>query len=77
MPLPQESLGPEQTAATAADAATDASWAVGKAPLLEDVMQLSRLGEIEPLKRLFQEGKVGPDFKDQEGITPLHVRWSL
>ena len=44
-----------------------------KPPLLEDVMQLSRLGEIEPLRRLFEEGKIGADFKDHEGITPLHV----
>ena len=45
-----------------------------KVPLLEDVMQLSRLGEIEPLRLLFEEKKVSIDFKDDQGITPLHVR---
>ena len=44
-----------------------------KPPLLEDIMQLSRLGEIDPVKRLFDEGKFGTDHKDNEGITPLHV----
>ena len=44
-----------------------------KTPLLEDVMQLSRLGEIEPLKRLIESGKASADHKDHEGITPLHV----
>jgi hypothetical protein len=44
-----------------------------KAPLLEDVMQLARLGDIEPMRRLFEQGKSSADFKDSEGITPLHV----
>lgn len=41
--------------------------------LLEDIMQLARLGEIAPVKRLFDEGKFRADYKDNEGITPLHV----
>lgn len=44
-----------------------------KLPLHEDIMQLSRLGEIGPIQKLFESGKVGPDFHDEEGITPLHV----
>ena len=45
-----------------------------KLPLHEDVMQLARLGEIGPVQKLFQEGKIRGDFHDEEGITPLHVR---
>ena len=44
-----------------------------KVPLHEDIMQLSRLGEIGPIQKLFSEGKYSPDFRDAEGITPLHV----
>lgn len=45
-----------------------------KLPLHEDIMQLSRLGEIGPIQKLFESGKIEPDFHDEEGITPLHVR---
>ena len=44
-----------------------------KLPLLEDVMQLARLGDIEAMKRLFESGKFEAGYKDHEGITPLHV----
>ncbi|MCJ1395950.1 palmitoyltransferase akr1 [Xylographa bjoerkii] len=43
-----------------------------KLPLHEDIMQLSRLGEIGPIQTLFSEGKYNPDYRDEEGITPLH-----
>lgn len=45
-----------------------------KLPLHEDIMQLARLGEIEPVKKLFEDGKFDAQYKDGEGITPLHVR---
>jgi hypothetical protein len=44
-----------------------------KLPLHEDIMQLSRLGEIGPIQKLFESGKIEPEFHDKEGITPLHV----
>jgi len=44
-----------------------------KLPLHEDIMQLARLGEIGPIQKLFESGKIGPAFHDAEGITPLHV----
>ena len=44
-----------------------------KQPLLEDIMQLARLGEIGPIRTLFEQGKYDATFKDHEGITPLHV----
>lgn len=44
-----------------------------KLPLHEDVMQLARLGEIGPIQKLFQEGKYSAEYKDEQGITPLHV----
>ena len=44
-----------------------------KTPLHEDIMQLARLGEIGPIQKLFEEGKYSIDFRDREGITPLHV----
>ena len=65
-PLSQHVAGAGAQQAPAQDGET-------KTPLLEDVMQLSRLGEIEPLKRLFESGKASADHKDHEGITPLHV----
>ena len=45
-----------------------------KLPLHEDVMQLARLGEVGPVQKLFEDGKVHSDFTDEECITPLHVR---
>ena len=45
-----------------------------KLPLHEDIMQLARLGEIVPIEKLIQEGKYTANYKDHEGITPLHVR---
>ena len=44
-----------------------------KLPLHEDIMQLARLGEIGPIKTLFEEGKYDAKYKDEENITPLHV----
>lgn len=44
-----------------------------KLPLHEDIMQLARLGEIGPIKTLFDEGKYDANYKDEENITPLHV----
>ena len=44
-----------------------------KLPLHKDVMQLARLGEIGPIQKLFEAGKYSADYKDDEGITPLHV----
>ncbi|KAI9803284.1 MAG: hypothetical protein M1825_002075 [Sarcosagium campestre] len=41
-------------------------------PLEEDIMQLARLGEIGPIKNLFDSGKFDIQYKDDEGITPLH-----
>ena len=45
-----------------------------KLPLHEDIMQLARLGEIGPIQKLFEEGKTSATYRDEEGITPLHVR---
>ena len=44
-----------------------------KLPLHEDIMQLARLGEIGPIQKLFEEGSFDANYKDREGITPLHV----
>lgn len=63
---PQISTGEEVELADILDDET-------KHPLLEDVMQLARLGEVGPIQKLFEQGKVGPNFHDEEGITPLHV----
>ena len=45
-----------------------------KLPLHEDIMQLARLGEIGPIQKLLDEGKYDAQYRDEEGITPLHVR---
>ena len=44
-----------------------------KLPLHEDIMQLSRLGEIGPIQKLFEENKFSAKHEDNQGITPLHV----
>lgn len=45
-----------------------------KLPLHEDIMQLARLGEIGPIQKLFEQGRYDAKYKDDENITPLHVR---
>ncbi len=42
-------------------------------PLEEDIMQLARLGEIKAIQKLFDSGKFDATYKDEQGITPLHV----
>lgn len=46
----------------------------GEAPVLPDVMQLARLGDVAAMQALFDEGEYDATFTDEEGITPLHVR---
>ncbi|OJD13323.1 hypothetical protein AJ78_06214 [Emergomyces pasteurianus Ep9510] len=41
-------------------------------PIAEDIMQLSRLGEIGAIQKLFESGKFDARYTDEEGITPLH-----
>jgi palmitoyltransferase ZDHHC13/17 len=43
-------------------------------PIEEDIMQLARLGEIKAIDKLFKSGKFEVQYKDEQGITPLHVR---
>ena len=42
-------------------------------PVEEDIMQLARLGEIAAIQKLFDRGKFDANYKDDQGITPLHV----
>lgn len=44
-----------------------------KLPLLDDIMQLARIGDIGAVQELLKQGKVSADYKDKDGITPLHV----
>ena len=44
-----------------------------KLPLHEDIMQLACRGEVGPIQNLLDEGKFDATYKDEEGITPLHV----
>lgn len=43
-------------------------------PIEDDLMQLARLGEIGAIQKLFDSGKFTAKYKDDEGITALHVR---
>lgn len=43
-------------------------------PVEQDLMQLSRLGEIAAIQKLFDGGKYDATYADEQGITPLHVR---
>jgi hypothetical protein len=49
----------------------------GKLPLLEDVMQLARIGDVEATRSLLKKGTFTAAHKDNDGITPLHVRTSM
>lgn len=44
-----------------------------KLPIEDDIMQLARLGEVGAIQRLFESGRFNAKYKDEEGITPLHV----
>lgn len=46
----------------------------GAIPLGEDIMQIARIGEVSAMQRIFEEKKLTANHKDEEGITPLHVR---
>lgn len=67
------SVAPPKVTANAGMELENLGSAKDKLPLHEDIMQLARLGEISPIKYLFNEGKFSAKFRDKEGITPLHV----
>lgn len=48
----------------------------GSIPLGEDIMQLARMGEIGTMQKLFTAKKFTANHRDEEGITPLHVRYN-
>ena len=76
--MPPSKLSPATAETSKTDNVELASLQNGdiKLPLHEDIMQLARLGEIVPIEKLIQEGKYTANYKDHEGITPLHVRYS-
>jgi hypothetical protein len=39
----------------------------------DDIMQLARLGDVQRMEKLFEDGKFDASYCDHEGITPLHV----
>ena len=49
----------------------------GAIPLGEDIMQVARIGEVSVMQKLFETKKFNASYKDDEGITPLHVRYCL
>ncbi|KAJ5791362.1 uncharacterized protein N7518_008373 [Penicillium psychrosexuale] len=44
----------------------------GSIPLGEDIMQLARMGEVGTMQKLFTAKKFTANYRDEEGITPLH-----
>jgi hypothetical protein len=65
---------PEQTAhATGEHELDDMADKKPSLPVEEDIMQLARLGEIGAIQKLFDSGKFDATYKDEQGITPLHV----
>jgi hypothetical protein len=42
-------------------------------PIEDDIMQLARLGELKAIQELFDAGKYSISYRDDQGITPLHV----
>lgn len=61
--------------ATDRDAASTTIGGSGavQVPVAEDIMQLARLGEVATMQKLFDAKKFDAKYKDEEGITPLHV----
>lgn len=53
----------------------DMAAKASSAPLEDDIMQLARLGEIGAIQKLFDSKKYDATYKDEQGITPLHVRF--
>ena len=51
----------------------DVQGAQTTVPIQEDIMQLARLGEVAAIQALFDSGKFDSSYKDEQGITPLHV----
>lgn len=49
----------------------------GSIPLGEDIMQLARMGEVGTMQKLFTAKKFTANYRDEEGITPLHVCYNL
>jgi palmitoyltransferase ZDHHC13/17 len=45
-----------------------------KLPLHEDILQLARLGEVSAIRTLIKDGKFSAQHRDEQDITPLHVR---
>ena len=48
------------------------SWTEVAAAEDHDIMQLSRIGDVEAVRKLLVDGVFRPDYCDEEGITPLH-----
>jgi hypothetical protein len=46
---------------------------VPRLPIEDDIMQLARLGELRAIQDLLDSGKYSISYKDEQGITPLHV----
>lgn len=42
-------------------------------PFEDDIMKLARYGEIGLIQKLFDSGKYDASYKDEQGLTPLHV----
>lgn len=42
-------------------------------PIEQDIMQLARLGEVAAVQKLFESKQFDAKYRDEEGITPLHV----
>ena len=70
---------------TSAEAGAQAAPAVGdhgvsinqnhkpRPPVEEEIMHFARIGDIRTLQELFDSGRYDAAYKDDEGITPLHV----
>ncbi|ETI25928.1 hypothetical protein G647_02705 [Cladophialophora carrionii CBS 160.54] len=41
-------------------------------PLEEDIMQCARIGALEHIQKMIQSGKHSANYRDEEGISPLH-----
>lgn len=76
-PSPPDSRGPGQQHENDNDGDVELATMADQKPSLpveEDIMQLARLGEIASIQKLFDSGKFDATYKDEQGITPLHVR---
>ena len=73
--VPAKGTVPQAQLANSQD--VELKWIPSTPPTIdpeEDIMQLARIGNLAGVQRLFESGRFDATYKDEQAITPLHVR---